>query len=162
VEAAAGSGAQVWQSGNGTDWAQVTEDGFGDLYNYQTGASVVFRGHLYVTTRNDVTGAQLWRTRNGTTWTQVIGDGFGDINNVKIESLVVYNGALYAGANNPVTGVELWRSTEGVNWAQVNADGFGDSSIFVSLWSNGTTVFQGKLLIGSNGPFGGVIWQLED
>jgi hypothetical protein len=91
-----------------------------------------------------------------------VGNGLGDINNVKIESLAVYRGALHAAANNPITGVELWRSTEGVNWAQVNADGFGDSGIFVSLWSNGTTVFRGNLLIGSSGPFGGVIWQLEN
>jgi hypothetical protein len=162
VEATTGTGAQVWRSGNGTDWTLVSEDGFGDINNYQTGASVVYRGDLYVTTRNDVTGAQLWRTKNGVTWQQVVGDGFGDIHNFKIESLAVYNGALYAAANNPVTGVELWRSTDGVNWAQVNADGFGDSGIFVSLWSNGTTSFQGNLLIGSNGPFGGVIWQLDN
>jgi hypothetical protein len=161
VEATLGNGAQVWRSANGTSWTQVSEDGFGDIDNYQTGASAVFRGQLYVTTRNDVTGAQLWRTINGTTWQQVVGDGFGDVNNLKIESLVVYNGALYAAANNPVSGVELWRSSDGVHWTQVNADGFGDSGIFVSLWSNGTTVFQGNLLIGSNGPFGGVIWQLE-
>ena len=93
---------------------------------------------------------------------RVVGDGFGDVNNIKIESLVVYNGALYAAANNPVSGVELWRSTDGVNWTQINADGFGDSGIVVSLWSNGTTVFRGNLLIGSTGPFGGVIWQLEN
>ena len=161
VEATAGTGAQVWRSANGTDWAQVSEDGFGDIDNFQTGASVVFLGRLYVTTRNDATGAQLWRTVNGTTWEQVVGDGFGDINNLKIESLAVYNGALYAAANNPVTGVELWRSSDGTNWTQVNADGFGDSGIGVSLWSNGTTVFHGNLLMGSNGPFGGVIWQLE-
>ncbi len=160
VEATLGTGAQVWRSANGTDWTQVSQDGFGDIDNYQTGASVVFRGQLYVTTRNDVTGAQLWRTTNGTTWNQVVGDGFGDVNNIKIESLAVYNGALYAAANNPVSGVELWRSTDGVNWEQVNADGFGDPGIGVSLWSNGTTVFHGSLLIGSSGPFGGVIWQL--
>jgi hypothetical protein len=161
VEATPGTGAQVWRSANGTDWTQVSEDGFGDIDNYQTGASVVFRGQLYVTTRNDVTGAQLWRTVNGTTWEQVVDDGFGDINNVKIESLAVYKGALYAVTNNAVSGAEVWRSTDGVNWTQVNADGFGESGIFVSLWSNGTTVFRGNLLIGSSGPFGGVIWQLE-
>jgi hypothetical protein len=161
VEATLGNGAQVWRSSNGTDWTLVSEDGFGDLDNFQTGSSVVYRGQLYVTTRNDVTGAQLWRSSNGTTWVQVVGDGFGDVNNIKIESLTVYAGALYAAANNPVTGVQLWRSTDGVNWTQINADGFGDSGIVVSLWSNGTVVFQGNYLIGSNGPFGGVIWQLH-
>ena len=75
--------------------------------------------------------------------------------------MAVYNGALYAAANNPVSGVELWRSTDGVTWAQVNADGFGEAGIGVSLWSNGTTVFHGNLLIGSSGFCGGVIWQLE-
>lgn len=76
--------------------------------------------------------------------------------------MAIDDGALYAAANNPVTGVQLWRSTDGINWTQVNADGFGDAGIGVSLWSNGTTVFHGNLLIGSSGPFGGVIWQLEN
>jgi len=114
-----------------------------------------------MTTRNDITGAQLWRSSNGITSVQVVGNGFGDINNYKIESLTTFGGALYAAANNSVTDVQLWRSTDGVNWAQINADGFGESGIFVSLWSNGTTVFRGNLLIGSSGPFGGVIWQLQ-
>ena len=161
VEATLGTGAQVWRSANGTDWTLVSDNGFGDINNFQTGSSVVFRGDLYVTTRNDVTGAQLWRSSNGITWEQVVGDGFGDLNNLKIESLKVYAGALYAAANNPVTGVELWRSTDGTTWEQINADGFGDSGIFSSLWSNGTVVFRGNYLIGSSGPYGGVIWLLH-
>src|SRR5688572_2288285 len=161
VEATLGTGAQVWRSSNGTNWALVSDNGFGDVNNYQTGSSVVYRGQLYMTTRNDVTGAQLWRSSNGVTWVQVVGDGFGDINNIKIESLTTYTNALYATASNPVTGVELWRSTDGMNWTQINLDGFGDSSIFSGLWSNGTVVFQGNYLIGSSGPFGGVIWQLH-
>jgi hypothetical protein len=161
VEATLGTGAQVWRSSNGTAWTLVSDNGFGDTNNWQTGSSVVNRGQLYVTTRNDVTGAQLWRSSNGVTWVQVVGDGFGDINNVKIESLTTYGNALYAAANNPVTGVELWRSTDGVNWTQINSDGFGDSGIFSSLWSNGTVVFGGNYLIGSSGPYGGVIWQLH-
>jgi len=161
VEATLGTGAQVWRSSNGTKWTLVSGNGFGNPNNFQTGSSVVYRGQLYVTTRNDVTGAQLWRSSNGTTWRQVVGNGFGDINNIKIESLATYAGALYAAANNPVRGVELWRSTNGVDWTQINTDGFGDSGIFSSLWSNGTVIFQGKYLIGSSGPFGGVIWQLS-
>ncbi len=161
VEATAGTGAQVWRSSNGTTWTLVNNNGFGDVNNYQTGSSVVYRGQLYMTTRNDVTGAQLWRSSNGTTWIQVVGNGFGDINNLKIESLIMYANALYAAANNPVTGVELWRSTDGVNWTQINADGFGDSGIFCSLWSNGTIAFQGNYLIGCSGPYGGTIWQLQ-
>ena len=161
VEATLGTGAQVWRSANGADWTLVNDNGFGDTNNFQTGSAVVFRGQLYVTTRNDVTGAQLWRSSNGVTWDQVVGDGFGDTNNYKIESLTTYAGALYAAGNNSVTGVELWRSSDGVNWTQINADGFGDSGIFVSLWSNGTVVFHGNLLIGSSGPFGGVIWELK-
>jgi hypothetical protein len=161
VEASLGTGAQIWRSSTGTKWTLVSANGFGDPNNFQTGASVVYRGQLYVTTRNDVTGAQLWRSSNGTNWSQVVGNGFGDVNNIKIESLTTYAGALYAAANNPVTGVELWRSTDGVNWTQINADGFGDSGHIVSLWSNGTVVFQDNYLIGSSGPFGGVIWQLH-
>ena len=161
VEATAGTGAQVWRSSNGTTWTLVSDNGFGDTDNFQTGSSVVYRSQLYVTTRNDVTGAQLWHSSNGINWVQVVGDGFGDINNYKIESLTTFGGALYAAANNSVTGVELWRSTDGVHWTQINTDGFGDSGIFVSLWSNGTVVFDGNYLIGSSGPFGGVVWQLQ-
>ncbi|HEX5840756.1 MAG TPA: hypothetical protein VFY26_23160 [Anaerolineales bacterium] len=161
LEASPGTGAQVWRSANGTDWTQVGEDGFGDVDNYQTGGSAEFRGHLYVATLNDVTGAQLWRTPDGTRWEQVVGDGFGDAMNRKIESVAVYNGALYAAVNNPVAGVEIRRSTDGLSWTQVNVDGFGEGGTFSGLWSNGTTVFRGKLLIGSSGPSGGAIWQFE-
>lgn len=161
VEALAGTGAQVWRSSNGIDWERIGENGLGDTNNYQTGSSVVYRGQYYITTRNDVTGAQLWRSRNGISWDQVVGDGFGDVNNVKIESLTTYAGALIAVANNPSTGVEAWHSTDGVNWIQINTDGFGDSSTFVSLWSNGTVTFDGRYLLGSSGPMGGVIWELQ-
>jgi hypothetical protein len=161
LEASPGTGAQVWRSANGTDWTQVSEDGFGDADNYQTGGAAVFQGYLYVGTLNDVTGAQLWRTPDGTSWEQVVGDGFGNPMNRKIESVFVYNGAIYAVANNPVDGVEIRRSTDGVSWTQINVDGFGEGGTFSGLWSNGPTVFHGKLLIGSSGPFGGAIWQLE-
>lgn len=161
VEATLGTGAQVWRSANGTNWTLVSSNGFGDTNNYQTGSATVYNGQLFMTTRNDNTGAQLWRSNDGVNWVQVMGNGFGDINNVKIESLTTYAGALYAAANNPVTGVELWRSSDGVNWTQINSDGFGDNATYVSLWSNGTVVFDGSYLIGSNGPFGGVIWQLK-
>ena len=161
VEATAGTGAQVWRSSNGTDWTLVADNGFGDTNNFQTGASVVYRGQLYVTTRNDVTGAQLWRSSDGVTWQQVVGDGFGDVNNIKIESITTYAGMLYAATANPVTGIEIWRSTDGVNWTQVNADGFGEGGITGTFWSNATIVFQGSYLIGTGGPFGGVIWQLQ-
>ena len=161
LEAMPGIGAQVLRSANGTDWTQVSEDGFGDVNNYQTGASAEYRGFLYVATLNDVTGAQLWRTPDGTTWEQVVSDGFGDVMNRKIESVFVYNGALYAVANNPEAGVDIRRSTDGVSWTQVNVDGFGEGGTFSGLWSNGTTFFHGNLLIGSSGPFGGAIWELE-
>ena len=161
VEATAGTGAQVWRSSDGTDWTLVSDDGFGDIDNYQTGSSVVYRSQLYVTTRNDVTGAQLWRSSDGATWVQVLGDGFGDINNVKIESLTTYREAICASTVNFVTGVEIWRSTDGVNWTQINEDGFGESGTISSLWSNGTVVFQGNYLIGSSWPDGGRIWQLQ-
>jgi hypothetical protein len=161
VEATAGTGAQVWRSSNGADWTLVADNGFGDTNNFQTGSSVVYRGQLYVTTRNDVTGGQLWRSSDGVTWEQVVGDGFGDVNNIKIESIIRYDGMLYAATANPITGIEVWRSTDGVNWTQVNADGFGESGITGTFWSNATVVFQGNYLIGTSGPFGGVIWELK-
>jgi hypothetical protein len=160
VEGTPGAGTQV-RSSNGTAWTLVTENGFGDTNNDQTGGSVVYRGQLYVTTRNAVTGAQLWRSSNGITWNQVVGDGFGDVNNVKIEALSTYVGSLYAATNNPITGVELWRSADGVHWTQINADGFGDPNLFISLWSHSMVAFRGNLLIGSSGPFGGVIWEIQ-
>ncbi len=150
-------------TGNNGSWQRVASQGFGaGSAHWIITSLTTFKERLYATVESTLgTGAQVWRSSNGVAWVQVVGNGFGDINNIKIESLTTYVGALYAAANNPVTGVEIWRSTDGVNWTQINEDGFGDSSTFVSLWSNGTVVFDGKYLIGSSGPFGGVIWELR-
>ena len=160
IEPRDGSGIpiQIWRSGNGSDWATVTDDGFGDVRNKSTGGFAQFGGYLYLGIRNDETGAQLWRTTDGMQWDQVVGDGFGDLNNIKIESLFVYNDLFYAVTYN-WAGLQVWCSSNGMNWEWVAANGFGDSGNFSTLWNSATAVYQGQIVIGTwNNYEGGEVW----
>ena len=103
------TGAEVWQTSNGSSWVTAASGGFGEADNTQTGGLVVFNGNLLVGTRNDTTGGQIWGTDNGMDWSKIMGDGFSNSDNYKIESLVPYDGALYATTDNTVTGMEVWR-----------------------------------------------------
>jgi hypothetical protein len=155
------TGMQVWRTDNGSDWAQVNLDGFGNVDNSWTGGLAVYGGYLYIGTGNQVTGAQLWRSSNGTTWSQVIDNGFGDSNNVKVETPFAVDGYLYVIINNGVTGLEVWRSSDGTAWSQVNVDGFGDSNNATAWW-HAVAAFNNSLFLGTwNGDGnGGEVWQL--
>ena len=55
------TGAEVWRTTNGTSWAQVNNDGFGDPDNDTGFSMAVFNGFLYLGTQNVETGCQVWR-----------------------------------------------------------------------------------------------------
>ncbi len=151
---------QVWRSMNGSDWAVVTDDGFGDPFNGSTGGFAQFGGYLYLGTRNEMTGAQLWRSSDGMHWEQAVGDGFGELNNIKIESLFIYDDQLHAATLNEAMGLQLWRSADGADWEQLTANGFGDSANTATLWNSATLQYQGNLLIGTwNDAEGGELWR---
>ena len=106
-----GNGTEVWRSSDGTTWAQVNSDGFGDANNGRVivDAGTVYNGVLYLATLNEATGAEVWRTTDGITWTQVNADGFGDGDTFAAE-LIPFNGYLYAWATNYQVGQKVMRT----------------------------------------------------
>lgn len=70
--------------GDGTDWEQISEVGFGNPDNAEIYHITVFNDHLYASTVNYKTGFEVWKTNgllaaNGKMlWKRVIKDGFGD------------------------------------------------------------------------------------
>jgi hypothetical protein len=153
---------QVWRSTNGTNWAAVMSNGFGDSLTKVTGGMAEFGGYLYVGAGNDTKGAQLWRSNNGTSWVQAITPAFSDPNNLKIELVNVFGNKLFISTKNSTTGAEIWRSADGNTWEQVNQDGFGDSHNTGSNCSNAATTYLSKFYLGtSNDLDGGELWRLQ-
>jgi hypothetical protein len=139
------SGAQVWRTGDGGTWSQVTPSWSPSntvLYDAQA-----FGAHLYFGTGHDYGGAgEIWRT-NGATWGQVVPAGFGDENNIGVNALAVCGNALYAATTNGATGLEVWRSPSGDagTWSQVNTDGFGGAGTAQDVTME---VYGGYLYVG--------------
>ena len=111
------TGAEIWQSSNGTTWSQVYTSGFGDTHN-QWPQLAEYNGFLYVGFANDFTdtytgtGTQIGRSSNGSTWGQVVGNGFGNPNNGGSDTLVVFGDNLYSGVFNIDHGTGVWMTTE--------------------------------------------------
>jgi tripartite motif-containing protein 71 len=163
------TGAEVWHSGDGTTWAQVNADGFGDSNNFWATSIAAFGDDLYVGTFNWNTGAELWRSSGiggppFTDWAQVNVDGFGDASNVAgIAAMTVFGGDLYVGTGNnplgPGTGCEVWRSSDGTTWNQVNTDGFGDAN---NVFVTSLAIFGGNLYVGTtNWNTGAEVWSCQ-
>ena len=55
------TGAEVWRY-NGTTWAQINIDGFGDSNTVRSTSMTVLGGGLYVGAGNLTTGTEIWRT----------------------------------------------------------------------------------------------------
>lgn len=58
------NGLQVWRTSNGADWEQIGFAGFGDSNNtwsYWDNATIVFKGKLYIASRNTATGGEIWQ-----------------------------------------------------------------------------------------------------
>lgn len=93
---------QIWRCAtcDGSDWAQVVSDGFGDENNAAGGFMLGFDGYFYASTSNEITGTEIWRTANGIDWSQVNVDGFGDSNNVDVWGGTVFKGNLFLGVRN--------------------------------------------------------------
>lgn len=143
------TGGEVWRSPNGTDWAQVNTDGFGDAGNYRIGAFAAFDGNLYASTSHEIgSGTQVWRcqTCDGTDWTRVVDNGFGNPDTRMLSALVVFDGQLYLAGGNAISGLEVWRTANGTAWEQIGFGGFGDSNSYATLDAL-TAVYQNRLYI---------------
>ena len=94
--------------GDGTDWEQVSEIGFGNPNNVEIYYITVFNDHLYASTVNYVSGFEVWKTDGTPTpaeddgnkyiWTQVVKDGFGDTWNQYGMTMQAFGDYLYVGS----------------------------------------------------------------
>jgi sugar lactone lactonase YvrE len=108
------SGVQVWrcQTCDGSDWAKVVDNGFGNPNNYGISNLQSFNGQIYLVTGNGVTGLEVWRSTTGNSgeWTQLSAGGFGNSNNSSpyYNNVIIHNSALYVGTQNNANSVEVW------------------------------------------------------
>jgi streptogramin lyase len=168
------TGGQVWRSADGSSWAKVGANGFGDPNNQGLTGLEVFSGQLYVGTYNFLQGAELWRCTlcDSTDWVKVQDNGFengldsngdGQVDNFKADAMIVHNGNLYIELGNWLgSGMQVWRSANGTTWQPVMKNGFGDPlSRQASFWKNGVVEFNNRLyyLVVNSGK-GGQVWEL--
>lgn len=72
-------GFEIFKTADGENWDVVTNDGFGDKYNYGARTLLATDAGLYIGTANPFYGTQLWRLTNNTAAPEVmIGDVDGD------------------------------------------------------------------------------------
>ena len=76
-------GGRIYRTKDGTLWETVTDDGFGDLENFEISGLFSFQDDIYATIMRDYGGAQVWRSHKGDpgTWVQLVSDGWGDESN---------------------------------------------------------------------------------
>ena len=108
-------GAQIWrcQVCDGSDWAKVVDNGFGNADTQMSAGLEVANGRLHFVVGNAVTGMEVWRTATGDSgaWEQIGLAGFGDSNNAQPywdNSLAVFDNRLFIGTNNSANGGEIW------------------------------------------------------
>ena len=116
----------VYKSGDGTTWTQLTPvPGFANnRYNH---TAVVLGGDIYLIAGQESSSAKrdVWRSQdNGPTWSRITATaGFG----LRTQhSSVVHGGAMYLIGGSTGSATELrndvWRSTDGVTWVNVHAN----------------------------------------
>lgn len=143
------NGAQVWRSGDGAVWEEVTPAGL-DANDPEVAAFETFGTHLYLGTWaiNETEGGEIWRTSDGSTdWTKVVDNGNLSVNNGGVTTFAVHNGRLYAGTYNSA-GAEVWASADGATWGPpVASGGFGDE---YNLYISSMKSFGSWLYVGAN------------
>ena len=108
-------GGQVWRTGTGTKWEQITADAFGKGPSVSEVRSVrASFGKLWATGYTDVTlskGTPVWRSDDGVTWVQSNTDGFGDSKNNGENAITMgFGDYQYYGGPNYTAGGQLWRT----------------------------------------------------
>lgn len=60
-------------------------------------------------------------------------------------------------------GMVVWRTKDGQNWQQVGFDGLGDVNNYGPAGDNTSTIYKGRLYLGTyNWANGGEIWVYQD
>ncbi|MBK5092193.1 MAG: hypothetical protein JJE48_01590 [Actinobacteria bacterium] len=110
---------EIWKY-DGTNFAKISENGFGDPANVAVHSMVVYDGHLYCGTANTNTGCEVWRNRfpDNATWYLAEGSsawGFSTLINVEnpnpteVTAVVTY---MSTAAGVGVSGDGTLKSTE--------------------------------------------------
>jgi hypothetical protein len=158
-------GATIWRSDDGTNWNQVSDPGFSDVYtntNNSITDMIVFQSKLYAGTGWRAIPGQIWRSGDGTTWEQVVADGFGSPSNLAIAAFGIFSDTLYVSTHDD-GGLEIWRSVTGDSggWTRVVAAGNGQASNIVVT---GFMEFKGMFYaaVENGGTDGAEIWRTSD
>ncbi|MBI5842458.1 MAG: S-layer homology domain-containing protein [Chloroflexi bacterium] len=119
------AGSEVWrcQVCDGSDWAQVVDNAFGNPGSGYGPALEISNGRLYLVLGNYDTGIEVWRTTNGTVWEQAASGGFGSKNTRRPyydNSVTSFGGSLYVGTINWVNGGQIWRDTFPASFTDVS------------------------------------------
>lgn len=129
------TGTEIWRSNNGTEWAQVNTNNFGDAATTSFAALSVFNGSLYaINSLNTDNHVDIYRYSSGTSWSTVATIGNGNTRRNTPLSTAVYNNSLYVSLYNANADVSaVYSSADGENWDVAGAasggdTGFGDNN----------------------------------
>lgn len=154
-------GSEIWKTGRGSSWSQVTPADPEWIRNGDISSMIVKDDVLYVAKSEP---AQIWRNESGD-WEVLVSDGFEDPDNNDSVVLTVFEDTLYAGTRFPRgtggDGCQIWSSDDGDEWTQLGlpgGNGFGDPGN-VSVLS--LAAFQGFLYVGTLNHSGAQIWRYQ-
>lgn len=156
------AGSEIWKTGRGLHWSQVTPDTPGWTHNGGISSMIVKGDILYVAKSGP---AQIWRKGSGD-WEVLVSDGFGDPDNNDDVVFTVFEDTLYAGTGYERgaggDGCQIWYYSDARDeWTRLDlpgGDGFGDANN-VSVLS--LAAFQGFLYVGTLNHNGAQVWRYQ-
>lgn len=168
------TGAQVWCTADGNNWAQKNIGGFGVsnplITNVEVWSGAVFTNALYFgvqnlgpsrTNQNDDV-AKLYRTTDldgSPVWSEVFS---GEIGSKRADLIGEFDGYLYLAVQSP-TGIKVYRSSSGDagSWAWVNTPGMDGDPANASILVDGAAAYNGALYIAVSNPAGFELWRTK-
>ena len=134
--------SQLWKTGNGTDWSQVSILGV-DMTSQSISSLETFGGMLYAGTYAEG-GGRIMRSSDGTNWSFVGTPGLGSVDNIEVHNFAVFGGDLYTGLLDNSNGVSIYRSSDGSSWSNVVSNNFGlGNSAWVTFFVYGGELYAG-------------------
>ena len=149
-----------------------TGPGFGDVGNWDVGASAVYNGLLYMTTSNG-TGCEVW-LYDTNSWFRIDpgapgtgNGGFGDANNDVALGMAVYGNRLLVGTSNFNTGCEVWAydGTPVTGWTRIDPGAPGPGGFGTPNNTNiySMAILEDRLVVGTGNFFTGCeVWSYQE
>ncbi|MBI5218470.1 MAG: T9SS type A sorting domain-containing protein [Bacteroidia bacterium] len=108
-------GGQLWRSGNGVSWEQITGNAFGEGNSVSELRSLrTSFGKLWLTAYTNTsfsTGTPIWRSDDGLNFIQSNTNGFGNSNNNGKNAITIgFGNYQYFGGPNYTDGGQIWRA----------------------------------------------------